>query len=46
MGEPALIANAPAILNAVHAATGVRMHQIPATLDRVRAAILAVGPQS
>ncbi|MCS6766157.1 MAG: molybdopterin-dependent oxidoreductase [Candidatus Protistobacter heckmanni] len=46
VGEPALIATAPAILNAVHAATGVRVHQIPATPDRVRAAILAAGPQS
>jgi len=40
VGEPALIATAPAILNALHHATGVRVHTIPATPDRVRAAIL------
>jgi aldehyde oxidoreductase len=40
VGEPALIATAPAILNALHHATGVRVRTIPATPDRVRAAIL------
>jgi CO/xanthine dehydrogenase Mo-binding subunit len=41
VGEPALVATAPAILNAIHDAVGVRVRQIPATPDRVRAAILA-----
>jgi aldehyde oxidoreductase len=43
IGEQALIPTAPAILNALYHATGVRLHRIPATPDRVRAAILAQG---
>jgi aldehyde oxidoreductase len=39
VGEPALIATAPAILNAIAAATGVRLTRVPATPDRVLAAI-------
>lgn len=42
IGEQALIPTAPAILNAIHHATGVRMRRAPATPDRVRAAILAL----
>jgi aldehyde oxidoreductase len=41
IGEQAVIPTAPAILNAIHDATGVRIRRIPATPDRVRAAILA-----
>jgi CO/xanthine dehydrogenase Mo-binding subunit/aerobic-type carbon monoxide dehydrogenase small subunit (CoxS/CutS family) len=41
IGEQALIPTAPAILNALYHATGVRLHRIPATPDRVRAAIRA-----
>lgn len=41
VGEPALVATAPAILNAIYDAVGVRVRQIPATPDRVRRAILA-----
>jgi CO/xanthine dehydrogenase Mo-binding subunit len=41
IGEPALIPTAPAILNAIHHATGARLKKVPATPDRVRAAILA-----
>jgi len=41
VGEPALIATAPAILNAVAAATGARLTQVPATPDRVLAALRA-----
>jgi aldehyde oxidoreductase len=41
IGEQAVIPTAPAILNAIHDAIGVRVHRIPATPDRVRAAILA-----
>jgi aldehyde oxidoreductase len=39
VGEPALIATAPAILNAIADATGVRLTQVPATPARVRAAL-------
>jgi CO/xanthine dehydrogenase Mo-binding subunit len=41
IGEQALIPTAPAIFNAIHHATGVRIHRAPATPDRVRQAILA-----
>jgi len=44
IGEPALIATAPAILNAIRDATGVRMTRVPATPDRLRAAILGNPP--
>ncbi|MGP0019540.1 MAG: molybdopterin-dependent oxidoreductase [Candidatus Sulfotelmatobacter sp.] len=43
IGEQAVIPTAPAILNAIHDAIGVRIRKIPATPDRVRAAILAKG---
>ena len=42
IGEQALIPTAPAILNAIHHATGVRIRRTPATPDRVRAAILSL----
>ncbi|HEX4233096.1 MAG TPA: molybdopterin cofactor-binding domain-containing protein [Caldimonas sp.] len=41
VGEPALVATAPAILNAIHAATGVRMREVPVTPARLRVALLA-----
>jgi aldehyde oxidoreductase len=41
VGEPALIATAPAILNAIADATGVRLTRVPATPDRVLAALRA-----
>ncbi len=41
IGEQSLIPTAPAIFNAIHHATGVRMRFAPATPHRVRAAILA-----
>jgi len=41
IGEQAVIPTAPAILNAIHHAIGVRMRRIPATPDRIREAILA-----
>ena len=41
IGEQAVIPTAPSILNAIHDAIGVRIHKVPATPDRVRAAILA-----
>ena len=40
IGEQAVIPTAPAILNALHDAIGIRLRKIPATPDRVRAAIL------
>jgi CO/xanthine dehydrogenase Mo-binding subunit len=41
IGEQAVIPTAPAILNAIHHATGVRLLRTPATPDRIREAILA-----
>jgi CO/xanthine dehydrogenase Mo-binding subunit len=43
IGEQAVIPTAPAILNAIYDAIGVRIRKVPATPDRVRAAILAKG---
>ncbi|CAM5771758.1 carbon monoxide dehydrogenase [Labrys miyagiensis] len=40
IGEQALIPTAPAILNALHDAAGIRLRKVPATPDRVRAALL------
>lgn len=39
LGEHVLIPTAPAILNAIYAATGARITRVPATPDRVREAI-------
>ena len=41
IGEQALIPTAPAILNAIRHATGVVMHRVPVTPDRLRAALLS-----
>ncbi|MEP5729846.1 MAG: molybdopterin cofactor-binding domain-containing protein [Sulfitobacter sp.] len=41
LGEHVLIPTAPSILNAIHAAVGVRLSKVPATPARVRAAIKA-----
>jgi CO/xanthine dehydrogenase Mo-binding subunit len=38
-----LIPTAPAILNAIRDATGARIRKLPATPDRVRAAIRAAS---
>ncbi len=43
IGEQAVIPTAPAVLNALHDAIGIRVRKIPATPDRVRAAILSAG---
>jgi CO/xanthine dehydrogenase Mo-binding subunit/aerobic-type carbon monoxide dehydrogenase small subunit (CoxS/CutS family) len=40
VGEPALIATAPAILNAIHHASGAWVREIPVTPDRLRRALL------
>lgn len=42
VGEPALVPTAPAILGAIHHATGARITTVPATPDRVLAAIRAL----
>jgi len=39
VGEPGLIPTAPAILGAIHHATGVRMHHVPVLPHRLRAAL-------
>lgn len=44
LGEHVLIPTAPAILNAIYAATGARITRVPATPDRVRAAIKGLEP--
>ena len=41
VGEPALVATAPAILAAIHHATGARITHVPATPERVLAALRA-----
>jgi aldehyde oxidoreductase len=46
IGEQAVIPTAPAILNALHDAIGIRVPKIPATPDRVRAAILAAQKEN
>jgi CO/xanthine dehydrogenase Mo-binding subunit len=43
VGEPGLVPTAPAILAAIKCATGVAMHRVPVTPDRLRAAILKKG---
>jgi CO/xanthine dehydrogenase Mo-binding subunit len=43
VGEPALVATAPALLNAIRHATGVRPTHLPVTPDRLRAALLDAG---
>jgi aldehyde oxidoreductase len=41
IGEQALIPTAPAILNAISDAAGIRLRRVPATPSRIRAALLA-----
>jgi len=45
VGEPGLVATAPAILNAIRHATGVRIQKVPATPSRLRQAIKAIEEQ-
>jgi CO/xanthine dehydrogenase Mo-binding subunit len=42
IGEPALVPTAPAILGAVHQATGVRVKRVPLLPHRLREAIVAL----
>ncbi len=46
IGEPALVPTAPAILGAVHHATGVRAHRVPLLPHRLREAIVALKGMS
>jgi CO/xanthine dehydrogenase Mo-binding subunit len=46
LGEHCLIPTAPAILNAIAHASGARIHHLPATPDKLRAAILAIKDRS
>lgn len=39
VGEPSLIPTAPAIINAIYDAIGVRIFELPANLERVKAAV-------
>jgi CO/xanthine dehydrogenase Mo-binding subunit len=41
VGEPTCVPTAAAILNAIHDAVGVRLYELPATPERVMAAIMA-----
>jgi aldehyde oxidoreductase len=43
IGEQAVIPTAPAVLNALHDAAGIRLPKLPATPDRVCAAIFEAG---
>ena len=36
VGEPATIPTAPAIINAIHDAVGIRITELPATAEKVR----------
>jgi CO/xanthine dehydrogenase Mo-binding subunit/aerobic-type carbon monoxide dehydrogenase small subunit (CoxS/CutS family) len=44
VGEPGLVPTAPAILGAVHHASGVRAHRVPLLPHRLREALLARRP--
>jgi CO/xanthine dehydrogenase Mo-binding subunit len=46
VGEPALVATAPAILSAIRHATGVTMREVPVLPHRLWAALQAEGPAS
>jgi CO/xanthine dehydrogenase Mo-binding subunit len=43
LGEAASLPTAPAILNAIHHATGARIRELPATAERVLAAMPPAG---
>jgi len=39
VGEPTLVATAPAILNAIYDAVGIRLYSLPATPEKVLQAL-------
>ena len=41
IGEPALVPTAPAIMNAIYDAIGIRFHSLPVTPEKVLAALRA-----
>jgi len=43
MGELAITPTAPAVINAIHDAAGVWIHELPATKERIKAALMAKG---
>ena len=43
VGEPALVPTAPAILNAIHNAIGVRIYDLPATPEKILRALDAAS---
>lgn len=45
VGEPTCVSTAAAILNAIHDAVGVRIHSLPATAEKVHAALKAKRAQ-
>jgi len=44
VGEPPLIGIAPAVANAIHNATGIRLHRLPMTSERVLSALTEREP--
>lgn len=46
VGEPALVPTAPAILNAIYDATGIRIYDLPATPEKILRAIEAAAAPS
>jgi len=44
VGEPSLLPTAPAIVNAIYDAVGVRIRELPVTAERVLAALRAQEP--
>jgi len=43
IGEAVIIATAPAIINAIHDATGIRIQELPATPERILFALKKSG---
>jgi aldehyde oxidoreductase len=43
VGEMAMVCTAPAVINAIHNACGVWIDELPATPDKVKAALEAAG---
>jgi CO/xanthine dehydrogenase Mo-binding subunit len=43
VGEPSLIPTAPAIINAIYDAIGVRIFELPANLERIKSAVQSIS---